>query len=209
LPLFPLPFDLWLGLVVIAYYTGHVVQGLGNVLLDNDSAFRAKLNSIRGKSKQSEVSSGDPELLPVIQNAAALKAKKLMGIPPSDELPVRWVRDLADELVIQWGVSTEREVYLYREGFYRGSAISLLVFALCLLIRAIRGVTVINFCGQNHTVEMSELLVVIALCLIASFIFNARFNRFGKHHRKEAILCLLLLDGRQGKPKSVPDAVTD
>ncbi len=212
LPIFSPPFELWLLLAFVSYYAGHAVQGLGNVLLDNNSFMQTKvfkpamqwfrkLPPIQWSRRLLGLGANDSEGFPEdIGKAAKAKAQMILKAGTAN-LDFKWVQMLADEAIIQRGVSAERDMYIYRQGFYRGSSLSLFVFGLGVWVRAARGVTSVNFWARNHQVYSSELILLGALGIVASSIFLRRFNRFGRYHRIESILGFLILDS-EDKPKA-------
>jgi len=216
LPVFSPSFNLWALLIALAYYAGHAVQGVGNLLLDNNSVVGEKLLKVSSKvsAKVSSVvrkllgtptKAPAPELPLVIQDAAIAKAKKFLRDADST-LEFEWVENLAEQALVQLGVAGELDIDIYRKGFYRGSSISLFVFGVCSWFRALHGETKINFWKNDHPVNWGELTILGAVCVCAALIFYARFNRFGAHQRKVAILNFLVLDTEhKGKPKKDPD----
>jgi hypothetical protein len=53
------------------------------------------------------------------------RAKDLAGIKAPGDLTLRWAVRVLDEYSVQNGKPGDRDVFVYREGFYRGCAIAL------------------------------------------------------------------------------------
>jgi hypothetical protein len=199
LPVLSPSFNLWAVLIVVAYYAGHAVQSAGNVLLDYDCPLQKHLqNSARWQAATKWIDRLFGERLPdfdgPIEALATRKAKKLLQLSWNDPLDFVWVKRLADEALVQLGVASERDVYIYREGFYRGSCLSLLVFGLAVCFRAARGTTTLCFWNSPHTIGSSELVSLGVLCIAAAWMFWRRFDHFGQLHRRASIVGFLLLD---------------
>lgn len=199
LPIFSPSFDLWAVLIVVAYYAGHAVQGVGNFLLDyncplqqwlQDNTLWQKvtkwIDQLFGKQRE--------DFDPSIEDMATRKAGKVLQLSEGTKLDFVWVKRLADESLVQLGTSSELDVYVYREGFYRGSCLSLFVFAIAVWFRAWKGHAWVNFWYHDHEVYRWELFWLAILCMLAAWIFWRRFNRFGEAHRRGSILGFLLLD---------------
>jgi hypothetical protein len=115
--------EVWGLFLALAYLAGHVGQGVGN--------------AVARRSVSPEDHAADAVLPAPLVAACKLKAKELTGADP-DALPARWLYRLCDDSVLRSGKLGEREVYVYREGFYRGASVGMAVLAVGLLAMAIR-----------------------------------------------------------------------
>ena len=206
LPIFAPSFDLWALLIVVAYFAGHAVQGAGNALLD----YYAPLQKLLSKWIVSKTVGNwieklfgpQPAIAAPTEALAICKAKKLLEPCNTDSVDFAFVESLANEALVQLGNSAEMDVYVYREGFYRGSCISFTVLAVALWIRGAIAPTQLRFWGRCHELYASELICLCVLCILTAWLFWRRFNRFGQIHRITSLLGLLLLGQRHAqKPK--------
>ena len=115
--------EVWAGFLALAYVTGHVAQGMGNAVArrfgaPEDHIVRAVLPA------------------PIIE-ACKSKIRVLTGADV-DGLSPRWLYRVCDDAVLRSGKLGEREVYVYREGFYRGASVGMAVVAVGLLAMTVR-----------------------------------------------------------------------
>lgn len=115
--------EVWAIFLVIAYVAGHVAQGVGNAVArrcgaPEDHIFQAVLPAS-------------------LIETCKKKIRELTGAD-ADALPPRWLYRVCDDSVLRSGKLGEREVYVYREGFYRGASVGMAVVAVGLLAMAIR-----------------------------------------------------------------------
>jgi hypothetical protein len=133
LPAVPVPYtapDLlgWVVSGVLVYFGGHMAQSLGNL---TERLF---------VPTEDIVLSGDHSTYRLDdQVIAACKAKvrDVLKVEP-EGMKGKWLFRLCDDAVIRSGKIGEREIYVYREGFYRGSAIAFALLALASLVLAAR-----------------------------------------------------------------------
>lgn len=115
--------EVWAIFLALAYVTGHVGQGVGNAV------------ARRFPSPEDHVAQS---VLPAtVIEACKAKAKRQTGAD-ADALPSRWLYRLCDDAVLRSGRLGEREVYVYREGFYRGASVGMAVVAVGLAAMAVR-----------------------------------------------------------------------
>lgn len=108
--------ELWIAFLVTAYIAGHMAQALGN--LSEKWLKPIELIVMENATKDRFPQS--------IIEACKKKAKELTGADISD-VPARWLYRVCDDAVVRSGRIGEREIFVYREGFYRGMCVSSLV----------------------------------------------------------------------------------
>ncbi len=115
--------EVWGTFLVSSYIAGHVAQGIGNAIVRRfESAEDHAINTV---------------LEPEIVAACKKKAKELTGADVENAKP-KWLYRLCDDAVIRSGKIGEREVYVYREGFYRGTFVGAVFIVLGFVLLAIR-----------------------------------------------------------------------
>jgi hypothetical protein len=115
--------EVWGTFLVLSYVAGHVAQGIGNAVVSRfESAEDHAINTVL-----------DPEIVA----ACKKKAKELTGADVEKVKP-RWLYRLCDDAVIRSGKIGERDVYIYREGFYRGTFVGIVFVVLGFVLLAIR-----------------------------------------------------------------------
>jgi hypothetical protein len=89
------------------------------------------------------------------------------------------------------GPSPEREIYVYREGFYRGMLVALAVLALSLFLLAFR-VPRLPLLGR-HDVSAWEVLIAGILAAAMSAGMYRRAARFSNYRIVQALMTRLLV----------------
>jgi hypothetical protein len=173
----------WFLIVIACYTLGHLSQAIGNLLFPrrDDEPFRAG-----GDSRSALIS------------AAQVKASEQLGCQPGDLSPT-WLYRYMDEYVIQHGEQGDREVFTYREGFYRGTAISLLMLAFSVIIRLCRPHPAIQLPTYVYAVSFWQLAYVLTVVLAGAYLMYRRFQRFSEHRINRVLLSFLALNGMGAK----------
>jgi hypothetical protein len=141
--------DTWLLLGFIAYYLGHIVQSVGNFFEHCVVGPREVILGQAGQHSRGEFFVGT-HWEPIDSNLRAETVKKireLVCLKIADDAKGQWVYESCAELIAQRGRGDDREMYEYREGFYRGSAIALILLA----IASIR----VLFCGGDVRISQN------------------------------------------------------
>jgi len=170
--------------LLLAYLLGHAAQAISNLI------FRTA-----GVSEFSCITDGALNALPKSAlDTAAVKAARMTGIRREDMKP-ELLYSICDEALAQQGKIGDREVYQYREGFYRGVAVAAAVFTVSLLARALGPQAVLTVGGQEVPLSRCVLFSLAActgLCVWLSF---QRYKRFVGYRVKRAVLAFLVLEG--------------
>lgn len=184
MPFVPVELSLqWqLVLILLAYFVGHLNQALANLL--------AKLLP---SSETIALSKGFPGSLPDdLIKVVRLKVSEMLGVELKDISP-EWLFRICDETLLQRGNCSDREIYQYREGFYRGLTLSFLGLAISLTVRAIIPGAALQIIRAVQPISIAELLFFIILALLGSWLTFRRYRRFGIYRVTHAIIGFLAL----------------
>lgn len=153
----------WIALFLIAYLLGHVVQAI--------STFIPGLNYRPERTWWSDDLA--KPFRPVIEKK--LKAK---GLLPADADEAQTYR-MCDVVVTQKAATSEHELFTYREGFYRGMSVALIILAIGLWTRLLRGPATITL-DKDHTATRAMLFFYIVAALVAALLYFLRFEKFSR-----------------------------
>lgn len=163
----------WTALLLIAYLLGHLVQGIANYTPGlkysltetwwDDSVAKAFRGVIEKKLKAKG-------LLPDAADGRHLSAASKL------EAQKQTYR-ICDVVTVQNAKTSERELFTYREGFYRGMSVALLIVAVGLLARLIRGPATLTL-DKDHTADRWMLFFFLVAVLVAAYLYFLRFERF-------------------------------
>jgi uncharacterized protein YegP (UPF0339 family) len=153
----------WAALFLIAYLLGHALQAISSY--------------IPGLNYSPEGSWGDDLTVkpfkPVIE--AKLKAKGLLPTGADQRQTYR----MCDVVVTQKAATSEHELFTYREGFYRGVSVGLILLAIGLFARLLKGPATITL-DKDHTATRWMLFFYLAAAVIAACLYFVRFKRFSR-----------------------------
>jgi hypothetical protein len=176
--------DNWLLALLGAYFSGHIAQGLGNLLNHPPIETRVFEDKDRCISK---------DIAHVVIKKASESLKLELPDMSSDDL-----YRFCDEAVVQNGKSENRELFLYREGFYRGLTVSFVLLLIATLVRlVVPG-------ARARIVDSTEPLIIgwnmgmffVVLFLAASVFFFLRYKRFANYRARAAIFGFLSVSGK-------------
>jgi len=108
------------------------------------------------------------------------------------------VVSLSNAVLSQIGKGNECELYVYREGFYRGAAIGAFLCGLAVILRLLHP-TLVQVAGYQVTIPRSLLSLTVVLCLATALLFYVRFKRFGEYRVRHILSVVTIL---QNLPKS-------
>jgi hypothetical protein len=86
---------------------------------------------------------------------------------------------MCDVVVTQKSATSEHELFTYREGFYRGMSVALILLAIGLFARLLRGPATITL-DKDHTATRGMLFFYLVAALVAAFLYFLRFRRFAQ-----------------------------
>jgi len=184
-----LPKQVWLLLLVLAYFAGHFVQALGNVFSD---LLERPEERVFGES-------ADVDCKVLVKQAHSV-VHTAVGV--TNVAPV-WMYRLCDAAVLHCGTTNEREIFVYREGFYRGASVSFGLLTIGLFVRSIVGATSIFWNGRQMPVPRSLLLLFVVISAAGCVLMISRFHRFSQYRVRHALISFLLI---HKKPVEVKNA---
>jgi hypothetical protein len=171
--------SLWAGMgwfvllpLAVSYVLGHVIQALAN-----------KVFGVRFEDKSLQSTIGD------LPDSAFEAIARRLQMPTSASSIAEWrtskqrpFLSLCTEILDQDGKPAVREVYLYREGFYRGTSIALVVLALGFVARGLAQMRLHWGSAPAHPCLHSRQAVFALIsaigCVCSGLAFRARYRRF-------------------------------
>jgi hypothetical protein len=178
-----LPLSFWrlsptgvLALLFLTYLLGHLVQALANPLL-------------KGADK-AIMSAADPAVL-----VAKQRALKLFEGTPADVSKISddWLERVMDERCIQVGQLGDREIFTYREGFYRGSTVATVLFCVGLVICIFAGNLRLLVGDTIFALSRLELTVILAISVLGAWGLYKRFRRFSEYRVNRVVAAFIAL----------------
>lgn len=157
----------------IAYMLGHLVQALGNLLTKAE--------------KRPKLCRDCDDMLKL----ATIKLRAGYGVETQD-VSMSDAVSLAQAALSQSGNVNDYEVFVYREGFYRGAAISLLLCSLAFCIRALHPTQLLVGRGIV-TIPISLLLIASLTAAITAIFFYLRFRRFGEYRIRHVLSVIAII----------------
>jgi hypothetical protein len=172
---FQLSLGAWTLVVVISYALGHAVQALGNKLLRRIEDAVVNTAADAGLNEQGRA-----------------LAAELLGIP-AEKIEAKWLYRTLDEYAVQNGKPGDRDMFIYREGFYRGTCIALFLLSLALLIRLAFPGSSIQFTKWLFAVSSWQLLLTAIIVAALGWLYLQRYKRFASYRVTRAVLAALVL----------------
>jgi hypothetical protein len=177
--------ELWVAFLVVAYIAGHMAQAVGNLVEQKC------LKPV----EQLVIENTAPDRLPqAVVDACKVKATELTKADMANAHP-RLLYRVCDDAVIRSGKIGEREVYVYREGFYRGIFISFSVMAVACVALCIRLFWVterqVMLAKVQWGVTQWQLVFFAAVSVIWAWLSFRRYRRFGDYRTTHALLGFL------------------
>ena len=171
----------WIAFVGVAYVIGHFVQALSNVLCR--FWFKDKVEQILV----------DPSLIPSnVLPLAKNAARCVIGLSDNESLEVKTLNEIMDNYIQHYGRNDIRDIYVYREGFYRGLSVALFIFAFGALIHITGGQRFIAVFGVNIMISKSFMGFTAILSIIMAFFMFMRYRRFTIHRVRNCLYSFLI-----------------
>jgi hypothetical protein len=171
----------WFLIVMISYLAGHVTQSIANIILGQRSTARLCFRNGKKGIGDHLIEASKDLTMEIIKPGVS-------GRPDHTT-----ILEVCDAMIEHRGSPQTREVYLYREGFYRGMWVALAFLSLVLLWRSFLEKSVFKFEGFSHNFTSWEMLVLAAISGIVGILFFFRFRRFGKYLITHKVASALVL----------------
>jgi len=166
----------WVAVIVTSYIMGHAAQAVAN-------------KCFRGVEKL--VLASQPTWM---SERAGQAASEILKVDPK-ELGAKWIITALDEYTIQAGKTGDRDLFVYREGFYRGTTLSLFFLGAAMLVRMLFPGASIMFTKGLFHISWFELLTTSAVISGTGYLFLGRYKRFAEYRITHAIMSALALRG--------------
>jgi len=173
-----LPLSLWrlspdglLAALFVAYLLGHMVQSIGNMRLEGaDKKVMAQPFAAFAKER----------LVPMLHGC---------GTQIADE----WIQRIMDESCIKVGFLGDRDIFTYREGFYRGSTVAMALFCVGLVPCLVTGNLRLLVGDTVLIPSRGELSVVLLISILGVWLLYKRFQRFSRYRVSRVLAAFVAL----------------
>jgi hypothetical protein len=163
-------------IVVLAYVIGHAIQSVGNKIFPHVEANALAM----------------PKIIAAMRDRARETAGALVGIAP-EQMEPRWTYRILDEYAVQKGQPGDRDMFIYREGFYRGTSTALFFLSVMLLVRIASPETAIRFSKWTYAVSCWPLLLSSLIVAWLGWMLFQRYKRFADYRVTRAVLSALVI----------------
>jgi hypothetical protein len=154
-----------------AYLLGHACQSLANLFWRNI---------------ESNILDSDKGSAPA---ALRCRAKEIaVEISGDRSLSASWIFRILEEYVMQRCKPGLGEILVYREGFYRGTAVSLVILLVGFLARAVLSPGEIVVGTMAIDMERANSVLVCVLAIVGFFLFVRRYKRFAEYRVMRVVL---------------------
>lgn len=109
---------------------------------------------------------------------------------------------LMDQADVQLGGRSEREIFQYREGFYRGATVGFGLLFLGLVLRLVVTGPAVRIDSVNYQLPLGPLYLAMIGSIAATWLSFRRFKRFGRYRVERALAAFIVLSGRVLQRKS-------
>lgn len=167
-------------ILLASYFSGHVVQALGNVL--------AKVTRVTDSSIAEVIAVEIGCLYDVVRRDVVQK----LNVNDSD-LKLADIVRITDETNVQVGISGDREVYQYREGFYRGLSVACIMLTIAVVVRMMAGPPGVEYHDVSYKLTMNMLISCIFVTASGAVLFYYRFIRFAKYRVRHGFMSYLII----------------
>ena len=172
----------WVVILLVSYVLGHAVQALANL-------FIRLFNVSPEATELGDIETSSPQIFASIHNYAC----RVADIPNGTALPARVIFEIIDAYVMQNGKTESRDIYIYREGFYRGLTVSLLMFAIGSLTRMTGTEGSINIFGTLIWLTSGVFGAFGVVAIGMSLLSFMRFKRFASYRVRNSVFGFLTI----------------
>lgn len=188
----------WLLAGLCAYVFGHCIQGVANWLEARRGWPKRKRN--RKSTTETVLDPSSPQ-----STAAIAWVREHLGMP---NISPSMLYEIMDAYVIQKGKTETRDIYVYREGFYRGLYVAFGLIAAGSVTRLLSATTFTIF-GARVVLNPQLLWLALAMSLIAAVLCYYRFRRFETYRIKYALMSFVALKSPDSPFAPGPSGVVD
>jgi hypothetical protein len=147
--------------------------------------------SFGGADPEEELDASDQK------NAALLAAVRAgiarhVGVKP-EELSTDWLFRILDQRLAVTGCADDRDLFVYREGFYRGTAIGAILLGVAAFIRAAVPGPMLAISGVTIEVPRIAIASIGVIAVVYGYLSVLRWRRFGRY-RTEIPIATYLAD---------------
>jgi hypothetical protein len=175
----------WLSFLLLGYIVGHAVHALGNIV----PGLNRSAESIAFSAGGLPTGLIDDAMLTV----STLLGTGVAGLPPEEQFAI------IDEARVLHPNTGDRDTYVYREGFYRGMVVAMVILALSL-VGHLRPAS-LCFYGSSEAqvcVARAVILLIILMSTATSWGFFHRMRRFGRYRVQRGLYQFLVAAKAQG-----------
>ncbi len=158
-----------------AYIVGHVGQGIGNAIVS--------------RFVPAEEHVIDTVLDPEVVSACRAKVQRETGTNTAG-MSAKSLYKLCDDAVLRSGKLGEREVYVYREGFYRGTFVGMLFLVVGTVLL---GVRLLGVDDSPPTERPAFLAMPSVWCVLVTAVIAIFAGSLWDKKRKRAAVLLALV----------------
>ncbi len=174
----------WVVIIAVAYVFGHFLQAVSNIFL-RKRAWRPEYRTFYNNSHLPEV------FRPVLTK----KACQAIGLKSEERLEPEVIYDITDHEVLQRAKTEARDIYVYREGFYRGMTLGLLFLGVGSFFRTGGPRASLAVFGAHLALAPSALLWTGTIALAMAVFSFFRYVRFARYRVKYAFYTFLIRGG--------------
>jgi hypothetical protein len=179
-------------LVLIAYFLGHLMQALGNLFEEQISL---RICDVRARRKWTRLPMWSVRLFSwslavdrysdVLDSLPAPVSKRFyeafvarFGLDGQALRGTKEIYKLCDEALLREGSVEEREIQSYREGFYRGTFVALILTSAAMIFLHPKMEIIVH--SEHFNSSSGYFYWVIALSLVCAVLSFHRYRKFRK-----------------------------
>lgn len=126
-------------------------------------------------------------------NNIRAQARKITAIDENTVFDNTTLYYICDYYLQQHGRIETRDIFVYREGFYRGLAMSCLILSISLTIRAICYSEPLPLICYRVALSRIFCCVLSSLALLSALLFYRRYDRFAKYRVENTLYSFLAI----------------
>lgn len=101
--------------------------------------------------------------------------------------------EIVDQYIRQHGKTKSRDMYRYREGFYKGLSVGFILLAVGAVVHMTGGQTTINALGISMTLTTQRMAFISALSVIIAILTWCRYRKFVEYRVKNCLYSFLTI----------------